>query len=164
MTSKLPLVFSAVLFASMLAAGSSRDPAAGEVAGRGSETALLSQEGPPPVTGDTVTTASGLKYIVIIGGDGPAAERGRSVVVHYSGWLLDGTLFDSSVLRGDPFEFELGAGRVIPGWDEGVALMQVGDKWRFIIPPELGYGERGYPGAIPSNATLIFDVALLEVK
>ncbi len=119
--------------------------------------------GPPAVSGDTVTTTSGLKYIVITEGSGPAAEPGQAVRVHYTGWLADGRKFDSSVDRGQPFSFMLGQGRVIRGWDEGVATMRVGAKNRFIIPPELGYGARGYPGAIPPNATLIFDVELLGV-
>ncbi len=114
--------------------------------------------------GDTITTDSGLKYIVIIAGDGRRAERYRPVRVHYTGWLEDGTLFDSSLLAGEPAEFELGAGQVIRAWDEGVNLMRVGDKWRFIVPPELGYGSRGYPGVIPSDATLIFDIVLIAVR
>ncbi|MGD2217109.1 MAG: FKBP-type peptidyl-prolyl cis-trans isomerase [Gemmatimonadales bacterium] len=120
--------------------------------------------GPPPVEGDTITTDSGLKYIVIISGDGRRAERYRPVRVHYNGWLEDGTLFDSSLLAGEPAEFELGAGQVIPAWDEGVNLMRVGDKWRFIVPPELGYGSRGYPDVIPPDATLIFDISLIAVR
>ncbi len=120
--------------------------------------------GPPPVGGDTISTASGLKYIVIKQGDGPAAAAGRPVRVHYTGWFTDGSKFDSSVDRGEPFTFLLGQGRVIRGWDEGVAMMRVGGKRRLIIPPELGYGARGAPGAIPPNATLIFDVELLGVE
>ncbi|KPK59974.1 MAG: peptidylprolyl isomerase [Gemmatimonas sp. SG8_38_2] len=120
--------------------------------------------GPPPVSGDTVTTESGLQYIVVASGDGAAPEQGQVVSVHYTGWFTDGRKFDSSVDRGEPIRFPLGTGRVIPGWDEGVALMKVGDKRRFIIPPALAYGERGHPAGIPPNSTLTFDVELVDVE
>ncbi len=119
--------------------------------------------GPPALSGDTVTTSSGLKYIVIKQGDGAAAQAGQTVNVHYTGWFTDGRKFDSSVDRGQPFSFALGRGSVIRGWDEGVALMRVGGKRRLIIPPQLAYGERGRAG-IPPNSTLIFDVELLGVR
>ena len=112
---------------------------------------------------DIVTTDSGLQYVDIVEGDGATPEAGQTVVVHYSGWLEDGTLFDSSVQRGTPFEFVLGQGGVIAGWDEGVATMQVGGKRQLIIPSDLGYGDSG-SGPIPPGATLIFDVELLEVR
>lgn len=112
---------------------------------------------------DYETTDSGLQYYDIEVGDGAAPEVGQTAVVHYSGWLEDGTLFDSSVQRGEPFEFPLGQGAVIPGWDEGVASMQVGGTRQLRIPSELGYGETG-GGPIPPGATLIFDIELLEVK
>lgn len=112
---------------------------------------------------DYIETESGLKYFDIVEGDGEMPEAGQTVVVHYSGWLEDGTKFDSSVDRGQPFSFVLGQGGVIPGWDEGVATMQVGGKRQLVIPPELGYGEQG-AGVIPPNATLIFDVELLEIQ
>lgn len=96
-------------------------------------------------------------------GNGPSAANGRIVRVHYTGWLTTGEKFDSSVDRDDPFEFVLGAGQVIAGWDQGVATMRVGDKVKLTIPPHLAYGEHGYPGAIPPNATLIFEVHLLAV-
>jgi FKBP-type peptidyl-prolyl cis-trans isomerase len=96
-------------------------------------------------------------------GSGAAAARGQTVTVHYTGWLTDGTKFDSSVDRDDPFVFVLGTGQVIQGWDEGVATMKVGDKVRLTIPPEKAYGADGYPGAIPPSATLIFEVELLAV-
>ena len=112
-----------------------------------------------------VTTASGLKYEILKAGDGAAAQPGRTVSVHYTGWLENGKKFDSSVDRGQPFEFPLGAGRVIPGWDEGVAGMKVGEKRKLTIPSNLGYGSRGAGGgAIPPNATLIFEVELLQLK
>ncbi len=97
-------------------------------------------------------------------GDGATAAAGQSVSVHYTGWLTDGTKFDSSVDRNDPFEFNLGRGQVIAGWDQGVAGMQVGGKRKLTIPPEMGYGERGAGGVIPPNATLVFDVELLGVR
>ena len=109
-------------------------------------------------------TESGLEYILVEEGNGIKAAAGNTVSVHYSGYLEDGTMFDSSVKRDQPFSFVLGMGRVIPGWDEGVAMMKIGDKVQLIIPAVLGYGERGAGGVIPPNATLIFDVELLEVK
>jgi FKBP-type peptidyl-prolyl cis-trans isomerase len=121
-------------------------------------------EGPPELSGDEVTTESGLAYIVIAEGDGPAPSAGDNVVVHYTGWLTNGNKFDSSVDRGEPFVFPLGMGRVIRGWDEGVAMMRIGDKRRLTIPAELGYGERGAGGVIPPGATLIFDVELLGIE
>jgi peptidylprolyl isomerase len=109
-------------------------------------------------------TESGLEYILVEEGSGIKAAAGNTVSVHYTGYLEDGTMFDSSVKRGQPFNFILGMGRVIKGWDEGIALMKIGDKVRLIIPADLGYGERGAGGVIPPNATLVFDVELLEVK
>jgi len=96
-------------------------------------------------------------------GTGTQAKAGQTVEVHYTGWLTDGTKFDSSVDRNDPFSFVLGTGQVIRGWDQGVATMRVGDKVRLTIPPELAYGSQGFPGAIPPNSTLIFEVELLSV-
>ena len=107
----------------------------------------------------------------VVDGDGPTAEAGQTVVVHYTGWLYDpgqpdnkGTKFDSSVDRGEPFSFPLGAGRVIKGWDEGFAGMQIGGKRILVIPPDMGYGARGAGGAIPPNATLMFEVDLLDIQ
>jgi FKBP-type peptidyl-prolyl cis-trans isomerase len=97
-------------------------------------------------------------------GAGPEAQAGNTVDVHYTGWLTDGSKFDSSVDRGKPFSFELGAGRVIQGWDRGVAGMKVGGKRKLTIPPELGYGERGAGNVIPPGATLVFEVELLAVR
>ncbi len=109
-------------------------------------------------------TESGLRYKMIQKGEGKKAENGKIVSVHYTGQLEDGKVFDSSIPRKKPIEFPLGQGNVIEGWDEGIALLQVGDKARFVIPSYLGYGSRGAGGAIPPNATLIFDVELMEVK
>ena len=113
---------------------------------------------------ETITTASGLQIKTMIVGTGDKAEVGKTAVVHYTGWLLDGTKFDSSVDRGTPFEFPLGQGRVIKGWDEGVATMNIGGKVELIIPPDLGYGASGAGGVIPPSATLKFEVEFLDQK
>jgi FKBP-type peptidyl-prolyl cis-trans isomerase FkpA len=104
-----------------------------------------------------------MKIEKLTSGNGASPKKGDTVVVHYTGWLTDGTKFDSSVDRNDPFAFVLGEGQVIRGWDEGVATLRVGDKARLTIPPELAYGKAGYPGAIPPNATLIFEVELISI-
>lgn len=114
-------------------------------------------------SGKEVTTPSGLKYTDLKVGTGATPKTGQTVVVHYTGTLPDGTKFDSSRDRNQPFEFAIGTGQVIKGWDEGVGTMQVGGRRQLVIPPQLGYGEAGV-GPIPPNATLIFDVELLEVK
>ena len=111
----------------------------------------------------TITTASGLEYEEILTGDGATAKAGDMVTVHYTGWLTDGSKFDSSKGRNDPFEFNLGGGEVIRGWDEGVQGMQVGGIRKLTIPAALGYGSRGAGRVIPPNATLIFEVELLSV-
>lgn len=110
------------------------------------------------------TTESGLRYQIIQKGSGAKAEKGKTVSVHYKGSLTDGTVFDSSYTRNSPIDFALGMGQVIAGWDEGVSLLSVGDKARFVIPSELGYGSRGAGGVIPADAVLIFDVELMAVK
>ena len=119
-------------------------------------------------TGKTMTTASGLEIIDNTVGTGASPKPGQICVMHYTGWLYEngekGKKFDSSVDRNEPFKFPIGLRKVIAGWDEGVATMQVGGKRTLIIPPELGYGARGAGGAIPPNATLMFDVELLAVK
>ena len=114
-------------------------------------------------SGDTITTKSGLKYLILSKGNGEHAQLNKNVEVHYTGYLTDGKVFDSSVERGDPIEFILGTGQVIAGWDEGIALMNVGDKFRLIIPSHLAYGEKGAGKVIPPNSTLIFDVELISI-
>ncbi|GGK17288.1 peptidyl-prolyl cis-trans isomerase [Yeosuana aromativorans] len=109
-------------------------------------------------------TKSGLRYQIIQKGTGKKAEKGNMVSVHYKGQLADGTVFDSSYKRKQPIDFQVGVGQVIPGWDEGIMLLHVGDKARFVIPSDLGYGSRGAGGVIPPNATLIFDVELMDIK
>jgi len=111
-----------------------------------------------------ITTASGLVYEDMTEGEGAVAAAGQKVSVHYTGWLTDGTKFDSSKDRNDPFDFPLGAGRVIRGWDEGVQGMKVGGVRKLTIPAELGYGARGAGGVIPPNATLVFEVELLGIR
>lgn len=117
-----------------------------------------------PTANPEVTTESGLKYVDLVVGTGREATAGDLATVHYTGWLTNGTKFDSSVDRRDPFSFPIGSGKVIRGWDEGVAGMKVGGKRKLTIPPQLGYGSRGAGGVIPPNATLVFDVELLEVR
>lgn len=115
-----------------------------------------------------MTTPSGLTITDTLEGTGPSPQTGQICVMHYTGWLYEngakGRKFDSSVDRGQPFEFPIGTGRVIKGWDEGVASMKVGGKRTLVIPPELGYGARGAGGVIPPNATLVFDVELLALR
>jgi peptidylprolyl isomerase len=110
------------------------------------------------------TTESGLQYSIDRPGTGAQPQAGQTVSVHYTGWLPDGTKFDSSRDRNQPFEFPLGHGRVIRGWDEGVAAMKIGEKRTLVIPPSLGYGARGAGGVIPPNATLVFKVELLGAR
>jgi peptidylprolyl isomerase len=131
-------------------------------------TALVAAPASAQTQGKTMTTASGLQITDSKVGTGAQPKTGQTCVMHYTGWLYQngakGAKFDSSFDRGEPFEFAIGRGQVIKGWDEGVATMQVGGKRTLIIPPQLGYGARGAGGVIPPNATLIFDVELLGVK
>jgi FKBP-type peptidyl-prolyl cis-trans isomerase len=122
-----------------------------------------SSSSPMKVSGSPTATPSGLQYWDIVVGTGPTAAAGSTVKVHYSGFLTSGAKFDSSRDRGEPFSFQLGAGQVIKGWDEGVAGMKVRGQRQLRIPPQLGYGAEGAGGVIPPNATLIFDVELLDV-
>lgn len=114
--------------------------------------------------GEVMTTQEGLQYQDIVVGAGAEAKAGDVVAVHYTGWLTDGTKFDSSLDRGEPFVFQVGAGQVIQGWDLGVAGIKIGGKRKLTIPPQLGYGERGAGGVIPPNATLVFEVELLGIQ
>ncbi len=126
-------------------------------------TVTIPDEGPPPLTGEPTFTDTGLGIIDIVEGTGETPEAGQTLAVHYTGWLSDGTKFDSSLDGGSPFELALGAGQVIAGWDEGLATMKVGGKRRLIIPAELAYGEAGN-SSIPPNSELTFDVELLQIK
>jgi len=116
-------------------------------------------------TGDRmIKTSSGLQYEDLVPGSGASPSTGKKVVVHYTGWLTDGTKFDSSLDKNEPFTFVIGAGQVIPGWDEGVMTMKIGGKRRLVIPAALGYGAAGAGGVIPPNATLVFEVLLLDIR
>jgi FKBP-type peptidyl-prolyl cis-trans isomerase FkpA len=140
-------------------------PAEGETADMSGADPVVAAKALGTVTeNEAVTAASGLRYIDVTEGEGAVAKSGDTAVVHYTGWLVDGTKFDSSVDRGQPYRFPLGAGRVIKGWDEGVAGMKVGGVRKLIVPAELGYGSQGNAPRIPPNATLIFEVELLGVE
>jgi peptidylprolyl isomerase len=122
---------------------------------------LLSHRG--PAKGAEIVTASGLKYVDVVEGTGATPKTGQTVTVHYTGTLENGMKFDSSVDKGQPYEFPIGQGEVIKGWDEGLASMKVGGKRKLIVPPALGYGTRG-SGRVPPNSIMLFDVELLGVK
>lgn len=138
-------------------------PLLGQTAAKKPAHSMARAGGPTKVTGEGVTTPSGLQYWDIKVGTGTEAKSGSHVKVHYTGWLTSGKKFDSSV-GGAPFDFTIGQGEVIKGWDEGVAGMKVGGKRQLKIPPKLAYGEDGHPPQIPPNSTLIFDVVLVAVK
>ena|SRR4028118_1752449 len=148
-------------------AACSGDTDGGTTADAPAETAAVQESG----TADTFampanpqSTPSGLRYVIDQPGTGAKAQTGQSVSVHYTGWLTNGTKFDSSRDRGEPFEFTLGQREVIQGWDEGVAGMQIGEKRTLVIPATLGYGDQGAGGVIPPNATLVFKIELLGVR
>lgn len=145
-----------VLFALFLSACGGSGDARGAAGGNAGEFEIDSAA--------LTSTPSGLQYQDVVTGSGAEAAPGQTAVVHYTGWLTDGTKFDSSRDRGEPFSFSLGAGQVIAGWDQGVAGMKVGGRRKLVIPPDLGYGPRGSPPVIPPDATLVFDVELLELK
>jgi peptidylprolyl isomerase len=153
---KIARTFAALALAALFAAGTAMS------------TAANAEETGKPMTTATSTTASGLQITDTTVGTGASPKTGQTCVMHYTGWLyqdgVKGKKFDSSVDRGSPFEFKIGIGQVIKGWDEGVASMKVGGKRTLIIPAAIGYGARGAGGAIPPNATLMFDVELLGVK
>lgn len=151
------------LFAVLTLAGCASAPPAAPPAPAATAAAPATPAPVAPVVQE-VTMSSGLKYVDLAVGDGALAEDGMTVAVHYTGWLADGTKFDSSRDRGErPFTFQLGAGQVIRGWDEGVKGMRVGGKRKLTIPSDLGYGERGAGGVIPPNATLVFEVDFMGV-
>jgi FKBP-type peptidyl-prolyl cis-trans isomerase len=137
--------------------------AAGIALAQGNKSAAPAAGGPTKVEGEGTKTPDGLQYWDIKVGTGRTADRGATVKVHYTGWLTNGKKFDSSVGK-PPFQFRIGAHQVIKGWEEGVSGMKVGGKRQLRIPPDLAYGKEGYPGAIPPNATLIFDIQLLGVE
>ena len=128
------------------------------------ETAAQPAQQTPAASAKTITTPSGLAYEDLVVGTGPSPKSGKMVKVHYTGTLVNGTKFDSSRDHGQPFDFTIGVGQVIPGWDEGVMGMKVGGRRKLVIPPQLGYGAAGAGGVIPPNATLLFDVELLDAQ
>ena len=160
----------AVLAAGALTAACASQPAAVTTEKTTTETTTVETKKTAATTtaatgeGKATTMADGLMIEDLKVGDGPQPTTGQMVTVHYTGWLTDGTKFDSSVDRGKPFQFVLGKGQVIRGWDEGVATMHVGGKRKLTIPPALGYGSRGAGGVIPPDATLVFEVELLGVR
>jgi FKBP-type peptidyl-prolyl cis-trans isomerase len=159
-----PMVLLTVFAVLTLAGCASAPPSAPPAASGAVAPAPPARPASPAPLVKEITTFSGLRYVDLLVGDGPIAEEGMTVAVHYTGWLADGTKFDSSRDRGDrPFTFQLGAGQVIRGWDEGVKGMRVGGKRKLTIPPDLGYGERGAGGVIPPNATLVFEVEFMGV-
>lgn len=157
------VIFAAAQTASSPKTGSPKKSTAAHASGA-SKPVARRPAGPTKVTGDGTTTATGLQYWDIKVGTGAEAHNGQNVKVDYTGWLTSGKKFDSSVGTGRPFAFKIGASQVIKGWDEGVAGMKVGGKRQLRIPGNLAYGKAGYPGLIPPDATLIFDVVLVSVR
>ncbi|MBA3344682.1 MAG: FKBP-type peptidyl-prolyl cis-trans isomerase [Gemmatimonadales bacterium] len=156
------LFSSLLLLLALIGCGGDSDRASGAAASGAGGAGFAAELGVD--TSDMTKTASGLNYEEVQQGKGAAAAQGQTVAVHYTGWLPNGTKFDSSRDRGDPFLFTLGAGQVIPGWDEGVAGMKVGGRRKLVLPPALAYGAAGAPPVIPPDATLVFDVELLEIR
>lgn len=151
-----------VLLAAAVVAGCASTPTPNATAE--SSTTTTEKVATPATGGNVHKLASGLVYEDLVVGNGTMADPGLTVTVHYTGWLTNGTKFDSSVDRGQPFTFQLGGGQVISGWDQGVKGMRIGGKRKLTIPPDMGYGARGSGHVIPPNATLVFDVELLGVK
>lgn len=145
----------------MMSGCSQRETAPSDVKKSG-DTAMEKSTGSQ--SGALIKTSTGLQYEDLVGGSGASPSPGKKVTVHYTGWLTDGSKFDSSVDRNQPFVFQIGAGEVIRGWDEGVMTMKLGGKRKLIIPPALGYGAAGAGGVIPPNATLVFEVILLDIR
>ncbi|OWY66404.1 peptidylprolyl isomerase [cyanobacterium TDX16] len=168
------IVLACVVFLVLAQVGGAKDNALADPASvRASSTLVAEKPAQNPSTptkvkpmsdDKAITTDSGLKYTVLQEGNGEMPKKGQTVVVHYTGTLEDGSKFDSSRDRGQPFSFKVGTGQVIKGWDEALSTMKVGERRQIVIPPELGYGARGAGGVIPPNATLIFDVELLKVN
>lgn len=151
-----------LMVAAMMIFACSQKETASPEATKGGEAKL--EEGAVPNSDKLVKTSSGLQYADLVPGSGASPSPGKKVTVHYTGWLTDGKKFDSSVDRNEPFTFQIGAGEVIKGWDEGVMSMKIGGKRKLIIPAGLGYGAAGAGGAIPPNATLVFEVILLDIR
>ncbi len=159
----LAIVLSAAALVLVVACGNGEDEGTVPVVTPAS-TAAADEAGPPPVSAEATVTDSGLQIIEVEVGTGDEAQAGQTVSVHYTGWLADGTKFDSSLDRGEPLSFTLGAGQMIAGFDEGVAGMRVGGTRRLIIPSALAYGSQGRPPVIPADAELTFDVQLVALQ
>lgn len=155
------LIFFLMLAATLIFACSQKETASPEKTKDGDR---IMEKGAAVQSGQMVKTSSGLQYEDLVAGSGASPSPGRKVTVHYTGWLTDGRKFDSSVDRNEPFVFKIGAGQVIAGWDEGVMTMKIGGKRKLVIPANLGYGAAGAGGVIPPDATLIFEVILLDIN
>jgi peptidylprolyl isomerase len=161
---KLPKLVAGVIILALAAAGAIFILSGNQDTSRPAAQQTAAQPPPEPAADGTVTLPSGLKYIDLVEGTGATPSINQTAVVHYTGTLEDGTKFDSSVDRGQPFPFRLGSQNIIQGWNEGVATMKVGGKRKLIIPPSLGYGSRGSPPTIPPNATLLFEIELIGIR